>query len=97
MATKRNNPQTSDRTALVVLSIHRSENPLLFPVGNMFWTRRSAAQAVNDVFGADYPWPNEPIANDGAEFHLIERLWPAVASKLGLDSVFLHKLDEQRV
>lgn len=73
------------------------ENPLLFPVGNMFWTRRSVVLAMNALFGQDYPWPDEPIANDGTEFHLIERLWPAMASQQGLESVFLHKLDEQRV
>lgn len=73
------------------------ENPLLFPVGNMFWVRRQVVEAMNDLFGPDYPWPNEPIANDGTEYHLIERLWPAMAAQLELDSVFVHKLDEQRV
>lgn len=72
-------------------------NPLLFPVGNMFWVRRSVVLAMNDLFGEDYPWPNEPIANDGTEFHLIERLWPAMTTKLGLHSLFMHKLDEKRV
>lgn len=73
------------------------ENPLLFPVGNMFWVRRQVVEAMNDLFGPDYPWPNEPIANDGSEFHLIERLWPAMAAHLELDQVFVHKLDEQRI
>lgn len=73
------------------------ENPLLFPVGNMFWVKRSVVLAMNGLFGADYPWPNEPIANDGTEFHLIERFWPALTTKEGLNSVFLHKLDEKRV
>lgn len=73
------------------------DNPLLFPVGNMFWTRRSVVLAMNAVFGQSYPWPNEPIANDGTEFHLIERLWPAMTTHLGLDSVFVHKLDEKRI
>ncbi|TDK50900.1 rhamnan synthesis F family protein [Antarcticimicrobium luteum] len=72
-------------------------NPLLFPVGNMFWTRRPVVLAMNEVFGQNYPWPNEPIANDGTEFHLIERLWPAMAAHLGMEAVFVHKLDEQRV
>lgn len=72
------------------------DNPLLFPVGNMFWTRRSVVLAMNEVFGQTYPWPNEPIANDGTEFHLIERLWPALTTHLGLESVFVHKLDEKR-
>ena len=62
-----------------------------------FWTRRSVVLAMNDVFGHAYPWPNEPIANDGTEFHLIERLWPAMTTHLGLESVFVHKLDEKRV
>ncbi|MDO9524929.1 MAG: rhamnan synthesis F family protein, partial [Gemmobacter sp.] len=73
------------------------DNPLLFPVGNMFWVRRSVVLAMNDVFGSTYPWPNEPIANDGTEFHLIERLWPAMTTHLGLESLFMHKLDEKRV
>lgn len=73
------------------------DNPLLFPVGNMFWTRRSVVLAMNGVFGQNYPWPNEPIANDGTEFHLIERLWPAMTTHLGLESVFVHKLDEKRI
>ena len=73
------------------------KNPLVFPVGNMFWIRRSVVEAMNALFGPDYPWPNEPIANDGTEFHLIERLWPALAASCGLDAVFLHKLDERRV
>ncbi|WP_172329782.1 rhamnan synthesis F family protein [Mangrovicoccus sp. HB161399] len=72
-------------------------NPLVFPVGNMFWVRRPVIDAMNDLFGADYPWPNEPIANDGTEFHLIERLWPAMAVKEGLDAIFVSKPDEQRV
>ncbi len=72
------------------------DNPLLFPVGNMFWTRRSVVLAMNVIFGQNYPWPNEPIANDGTEFHLIERLWPAVTTHLGLESVFVHKLDQRR-
>ncbi|MDE4099384.1 rhamnan synthesis F family protein [Phaeobacter gallaeciensis] len=73
------------------------ENPLLFPVGNMFWVRRQVVEAMNNMFGPDYPWPDEPIANDGTEYHLIERLWPAMAAQLELDSVFVHKLDEQRI
>lgn len=73
------------------------ENPLLFPVGNMFWVRRQVVEAMNELFGSNYPWPNEPIANDGTEFHLIERLWPAMAAQLRLESVFVHKLDEKRV
>lgn len=72
-------------------------NPLLFPVGNMFFTRRSVVLAMNGIFGQTYPWPNEPIANDGTEFHMIERLWPAMTTHLGLESVFVHKLDEKRV
>jgi len=72
-------------------------NPLLFPVGNMFWVRRSVVLEMNAMFGQDYPWPNEPIANDGTEFHLIERLWPAMTTHLKMDSVFVHKLDQKRV
>jgi glycosyltransferase involved in cell wall biosynthesis len=65
------------------------KHPLLFPVGNMFWTRVSVARRMSAVFGDEYPWPNEPIPNDGTVFHAIERLWPAVSSLEGLDSVFL--------
>ncbi len=70
--------------------------PIAFPVGNMFWVRREVAQAMNAMFGPDYPWPNEPLPNDGTVFHLIERLWPAVTAKCGLRSVFLDKPDQQR-
>jgi glycosyltransferase involved in cell wall biosynthesis len=73
------------------------ENPLLFPVGNMFWVRRSVAEAMVEFFGPDYAWPGEPISNDGTEYHLIERLWPAIAASLELESVFVHKLDEKRL
>lgn len=73
------------------------DNPLLFPVGNMFFVRSTVVRAMNDLFGAAYPWPNEPIPNDGTEFHLIERLWPAMAAQCGLASVFVHKLDQRRV
>lgn len=72
------------------------ENPLVFPIGNMFWVRRPVVLAMNAVFGDTYSWPNEPIANDGTEFHLIERLWPAMSTHCDLNSVFVHKLDEQR-
>ena len=73
------------------------DNPLLFPVGNMFWTKSHVARQMLNLFGPDHPWPNEPISTDGTEFHLIERLWPAVAAQVGLDAVFLHKPDEERV
>lgn len=72
-------------------------NPLLFPIGNMFWIRSSVVLAMRDLFGHNYPWPNEPIPDDGTEFHLIERLWPALAAQVGMDSVFVHKLDQKRV
>lgn len=72
-------------------------NPLLFPVGNMFWIRRASVLAMRDLFGQNYPWPNEPLPTDGTEFHLIERLWPAMTTCTGLNSVFVHKLDQERV
>jgi lipopolysaccharide biosynthesis protein len=72
-------------------------NPLLFPVGNMFWVKRPVIMAMIDMFGRDYPWPNEPISSDGTEFHLIERLWPTMTAHAGLHAVFVHKLDERRV
>lgn len=73
------------------------DNPLLFPVGNMFWIRAEVAQAMLALIGPDHPWPNEPLPTDGTVFHLIERLWPTVAAQQGLDAVFLHKMDEARV
>lgn len=72
-------------------------HPLLFPIGNMFWVRRPVIDAMRALFGPAYLWPNEPIPNDGTEFHLIERLWPAMAAQCGLDAVFVHKTDERRV
>lgn len=73
------------------------DHVLLFPVGNMFWTRGSVVTRMNRIFGKDYPWPNEPIANDGTVFHLIERLWPAASVIAGLNAVFLDKPDQKRV
>ncbi len=64
-------------------------HPLLFPVGNMFWVRTSVVRRMNAAFGEDYPWPNEPIPNDGTIYHAIERLWPAMARLIDLDSVFV--------
>ncbi|OZB18029.1 MAG: hypothetical protein B7X55_05455 [Rhodobacterales bacterium 34-62-10] len=71
-------------------------HPILFPIGNMFWTRARVVQRMNSVFGPAYPWPNEPLPNDGTEFHLIERLWPTVAAMEDLDSLFLEKADQPR-
>lgn len=51
-------------------------NPLLFTVGNMFWIRCSVVLAMRGLFGHNYPWPNEPIPDDGTEFHLIEGSGP---------------------
>lgn len=62
----------------------------------MFWVRRPVVERMNAFFGPDYPWPNEPVGIDGSEYHLIERLWPAMAVQEELESVFVHKLDEQR-
>lgn len=72
------------------------EHPIVFPVGNMFWTRGEVVAHMNDIFGPNYPWPNEPLPNDGTEFHLIERLWPAVAALAGYRSLFLEKADQKR-
>ncbi|MDX5411457.1 MAG: glycosyltransferase, partial [Rhodobacterales bacterium] len=72
------------------------DHPLLFPIGNMFWTRARVVQRMNSVFGPSYPWPNEPLPNDGTEFHLIERLWPTVTAMEDLDSLFLEKADQPR-
>lgn len=68
----------------------------IFPVGNMFWTRGDVVARMNTIFGSNYPWPNEPLPNDGTEFHLIERLWPTAAALAGYHSVFLEKADQQR-
>ncbi len=71
-------------------------HPILFPIGNMFWTRARVANRMARIFGPGYPWPNEPLPTDGTEFHLIERLWPTVAAMEGLTSVFLEKVDQPR-
>lgn len=73
------------------------EHLVVFPVGNMFWTKGSVVAQMNALFDDDYPWPNEPIANDGTEYHLIERLWPAASAMAGLGSIFLDKPDQKRV
>lgn len=71
-------------------------HPLVFPMGNMFWARGHVMRSMRALFGPDYPYPNEPIPNDGTVFHLMERLWPAIAAREGLESVFLDKPDERR-
>lgn len=73
-----------------------ADHPILFSVGNMFWTRRAVVDRMNSYFGKESPWPNEPIANDGTVFHLIERLWPTAAYEAGLESVFVSKPDQPR-
>lgn len=72
------------------------DHPLLFPMGNMFWARGHVVRTMRALFGPDFPYPNEPIPNDGTVFHLMERLWPAIAAREDLDSVFLDKPDERR-
>lgn len=72
------------------------EHPLLFPIGNMFWVRRNVVEQMNALVGMDYPWPNEPIENDGTIFHLIERLWPLASALQDLNSIFLDNPEEQR-
>lgn len=68
----------------------RIPNELIaFPVGNMFYIRSEIVHLLVDSFGENYPWPKEPIANDGTVFHFIERIWPSVSGHLGLDSIFL--------
>ena len=62
---------------------------IAFPVGNMFFCRSDVVAAMMDIFGTGYPWPREPIANDGTVYHFIERLWPAVTASCGLDTVFV--------
>jgi len=51
---------------------------------------------MQGIFGSNYPWPNEPIANDGTEYHLIERLWPAATKMAGLSSCFIDKKGQKR-
>ena len=72
------------------------EHLLLFPVGNMFWTKGAVVDQMNGLFDPGYPWPNEPLPSDGTVFHLIERLWPAASAMAGLSTVFLEKTDQQR-
>lgn len=87
-------PQFEERAGLQgPLPVH----PLVFPVGNVFWAKAAIVQQMNQLFHANYPWPNEPLANDGTVFHLIERLWPAAAANKDLGAVFLDKPDQPRV
>ncbi len=72
------------------------DNPLLYPIGNMFWVKGEVACEMRRLFPEGYPWPNEPIPNDGTEFHLIERLWPVAAAQCDLASVFVSKPDQRR-
>lgn len=72
------------------------ERPLLFPIGNMFWTRGSVVTEMIRLFPPHTPWPGEPIGDDGTVYHLIERLWPTAAASLGHRSVFLVKPDQPR-
>jgi glycosyltransferase involved in cell wall biosynthesis len=72
------------------------KNPLVYPMGNMFWVRAAVVNEMNLLFRSDHPWPNEPIPNDGTDLHLVERLWPVVAAKRGLRSVFVSKPDQRR-
>ena len=60
-----------------------------FPIGNMFWVRAEVATAMAAIFGPNFPWPSEPLPNDGTLLHFIERIWPHVAHAKGLESVFL--------
>lgn len=71
-------------------------HPILFPVGNMFWVKRGVVERMNALFGPDFQWPNEPLANDGTVYHMIERLWPAMAAELELNALFLSKPDQAR-
>ena len=71
-------------------------HPLVFTVGNMFWTRPEVVRKMVSYFGEAYPYPNEPIADDGTVFHLIERLWPTASADCGLASVFINKPDQPR-
>jgi glycosyltransferase involved in cell wall biosynthesis len=71
-------------------------HPILFPTGNMFWTKAGVVARMNTLFGLDYPWPNEPIPDDGTVLHLIERLWPGVAAIDDMRAVFLDKPDQPR-
>lgn len=72
-------------------------HPLLFPIGNMFWTRAGVVRRMMGLFGPDYPWPNEPLPNDGTVYHLIERLWPVMAVGSGCETVFIDRPDTKRV
>jgi lipopolysaccharide biosynthesis protein len=73
------------------------KHPLVFPVGNMFWCKRSVVAEMTKIFGTNFPWPNEPLANDGTIFHLIERLWPTAAALAESKTVFFAKPDQQRL
>lgn len=78
------------------LPVPLPRHPTVYPVGNMFWTRRGVIDQMNGYFGPSYPWPNEPLPDDGTVFHVIERLWPVAAQAAGFTSVFLSKPDQRR-
>ncbi len=78
------------------LPIPAPDQPLLFPVGNMFFTRAGVVRQMAALFGEAYPWPNEPIPNDGTVFHMIERLWPTMAAAGGFGIEFLDKPGQPR-
>ncbi|MGB1213449.1 MAG: glycosyltransferase [Pikeienuella sp.] len=67
--------------------------PLVFPLSNMLLVRGRVAARMAELFNADYPWPNEPMASDGTVLQLIERLWPTMARSLELDAIFVEPND----
>lgn len=70
------------------------ERSTLFPVSNMMIVRGAVAAQMATLFDAGYPWPNEPMADDGTVVQLIERLWPLAAQMTGMDTVFVEPRDD---
>ncbi|EPX75933.1 rhamnan synthesis F family protein [Salipiger mucosus] len=72
------------------------EDPLLFPVGNMFHVSGRVAERMLALAGPEPAWPTEPLPRHGTIYHAMERLWPAVTAAEGLSALFLDWPGQQR-
>ncbi|TVQ39423.1 MAG: glycosyltransferase [Geminicoccaceae bacterium] len=61
-----------------------------FPMGTMFWARRSALRPLLDLNLGWDDYPHEPVAYDGTILHALERLLPFVADKAGFTYATTH-------
>jgi glycosyltransferase involved in cell wall biosynthesis len=56
-----------------------------FPLGNMFWVRPKAVEALLDLRLEWSDYPDEPVAYDGTLLHALERLVPLATRRAALD------------